>query len=345
MPDEIFFSGPGSKTTQDRLSESLSSVSASSLFFASAYVTQSGINRIEDLLEEHQITTCVAVFGLDGAVTQPVAIESAQKLGWSLRLIEGKNHPFHPKLALAGGPPSEPFSDAYWGYMGSANITKGGLYSNIEAGLLTQDQTLIEDLQDIAQEIWALAEEPNRVDLEEYSDRYAEAARARPANYQPVGAGASVVSEVDSDDDSGPPEVPTYNSKHATVAWTGLESFTGEYTFQVEFPRIAGEVIRSLVGSDDAEINVMCSGGTRSMKYSFYEDNGMFRLNIPNEVPGAKQARREKSGLAVVRKHDQPGIPIELEIINDRAAVADFIQRSKREGSWGETQTRLYGWL
>ena len=347
MSDEIFLSGTGGKTTRDRLSELLSKTNAETLFFASAYVTQGGVSRIERILDDQQIELCVAVFGLDGNVTQPIAIESARELGWPLRLIEDSTHLFHPKLALAGGPPPHPFSkDIRGGYIGSANFTKGGLVDNIEAGLIVRDKDLLNDLREVANEIWDLAEPVDEVDVEAYARRYAKAARERPTDYQPPGVGASVTSEVGSEDDSKPPQKPTYNPIHATAAWAGLESFTGEFTFQLEFPRTAGEVIRSLVGSDEAKVDVACSDNkVRQMKYKFYEDNGMFRLNIPNEVPGVERARQEETGIGIVRKSDQPDLPLRLEIINDETLVREFVQRSKREGSWGETSTRLYGWF
>ena len=345
MSDDVFLSGLGDDTTHNRLSGLLSETESDSLFFASAYVTQAGVNRIESLLDQHQIETCVAVFGLDGTVTQPSAIESAVSLGWTLRLIEGGDHHFHPKIALAGDSPPEPFAEAHGGYIGSANFTKGGLIDNIEAGLVVYDGEIIDSLTDVAERVWGLAEPVESVDVDEYSDRYASAARERPPDYQPPGVGSSLAGEIDSEDESKPPQQPTYSYDHATVAWAGLESFTGEYTFQVEFPKTAGEVIRSLLGANEAEINVYCSDmEVREMKYKFYENNGMFRLNIPNEVPGVEQARKEESGIAVVTENDRSDAPLNLEIINDAERVEEFVSRSKREGSWDKTPTRLYGW-
>jgi HKD family nuclease len=345
MTDKAFLSYVSGKTTYDLLSDLLSKTDADSLFFASAYVTQAGVNRIETLLDQHQIGTCVAVFGLDGTVTQPKAIESAIDLGWTLRLVEGGRHHFHPKIALTGDSPPDPFAEAYGGYIGSANFTQGGLISNIEAGLIVQERGIVNSLTDVAERIWELAEPVNNVDLDKYSSRYANAARKRPTDYQPPGVGSSLTGEIDPEDESEPPQYSTYHPKHATVAWAGLESFTGEYSFQVEFPKTAGEVIRSLLGADEAEIGVLCSDDeVREMKYKFYEDNGMFRLNIPNEVTGVEQARRERSGIALVTESERKDASLQLEIINDEELVGEFVQRSKREGSWDETPTRLYGW-
>ena len=75
----------------------------------------------------------------------------------------------------------------------------------------------------------------------------------------------------------------------ATAAWAGVQSFTGEFRFQLEFPRAAGIVISQLLQlnrAQDSKVNVYCpeDGSTRQMQYKFYGDNGMFRLNIPNDV-------------------------------------------------------------
>jgi len=347
MSDEVFLSGFDGKRTRDKLSQLLSETEAESLFFASAYVTLRGVSRIETILHESQVETCVAVFGLDGTITQPSAIESAIEADWILRLIEGGGNHFHPKIALAGGSTPEPFSDVQGGYLGSANFTKGGLVGNIEAGLIVQEDNISGGLQEICEKIWESAEPVDNVDLGQYASRYAEKARNNPSDTQPAGVGASIGSEVDAENGSGPPDKPTYNTKHANIAWVGLESFTGKYTFQVEFPRKTAEVIRGIVDSDEqeVEVEVLCSDQKRKIEFTFYDDNQMDRLNIPNEVPGVEQARKEESGLAVVKQRDSDDVPIELEIINDEADVQEFVQRSKREGSWDETSTRLYGWL
>jgi len=186
------------------------------------------------------------------------------------------------------------------------------------------------------------------IDIKEYSDRYAEISRKRSKDLEAPGVGETAEGESSADrkkqNDETPPERPAYNSRHATAAWAGLQSFTGEYKFQPEFPRTAGEVVKRLVG-DIEDIKIQCSDGVREMTYVFYEDNGMFRLNIPNDVSGVQTARDRESGIALIEKNESPNIPIKLDIIHDDEAEAEIVRRSKREGSWGETPTRLYGWF
>ncbi|WP_121820576.1 phospholipase D family protein [Halostella salina] len=348
MTNDVFLSGTGT-TTLEKLNAILEG--SETLFFASAYVTRKGVDEISNSLEEYEVDTCGAVFGLDGYVTEPKAIETAQELGWEVRLATRSGYTFHPKIALTGGDPPDPFSDgANAGYIGSANFTGGGLDGNIEAGMTTQEKDVLSGLEDIADEICRFADPVGEVDLESYASRYAEVARERPSKSETPGVGELSATETGTEPDdfeeTEPPNEATYESMHATAAWAGLQSFTGEYTFQLEFPRTAGLVIQRLTEDAGEDVNVLCSDGEiRAMTYAFYPDNEMFRLNIPNEVPGIETAREDKSGIGLVRTNDSPDTPIQLEIINDEAEATEIIRRSVREGAWDQTSTRLYGWF
>jgi len=350
MSNEVFLSGTGEESTAEKLAEMLDDEDTEWLFFASAYVTYHGVDKISTILDDLDIEHCAAVFGLDGYITQPAAIELARELGWSLRLARG-THTFHPKIALTGSEPPNPFSDGpYAGYIGSANFTKGGFENNIETGLITRQDEILFGLNKIANDIWELADPAKEMDLDEYSSKYAEISRKRSRDLEPPGVGETTESEGGSDpadsEDEEPPERPAYHPRHAIAAWAGLQSFTGDYTFQLEFPRTAGEIVKRLVGGIEGDVKVLCSDAvTREMTYKFYPDNGMFRLNIPNEVPGIETARDRKSGIAVVEENEDSDVPIKLDVIHDNKVETETVQRSKREGSWGETLTRLYGWF
>jgi hypothetical protein len=143
---------------------------------------------------------------------------------------------------------------------------------------------------------------------------------------------------------------PAVAAEFAVAAWAGLQSFTGEYRFQVEFPRDAGNVIRQLIRAQvqaDGRIDVYCPDDetTRLMQYKFYPDNGMFRLNIQNDVPGVAWAREHKDGLAVVEQGLQGGAPLRLRILHPGADAREIIGRSASLGSWARTSTRAYGWF
>ena len=130
----------------------------------------------------------------------------------------------------------------------------------------------------------------------------------------------------------------------ATAAWAGLQSFTGEYRFQVEFPRDAGQVLRRMLGPGGGQTNIpmLCEDGQqRPMRFRYYEDNAMFRLNIPNETPGVERARLARSGLAIV----EAGAVPTFRIVDSEPEMSTIIGRSVALGTWGRTTTRLYGWF
>ena len=137
------------------------------------------------------------------------------------------------------------------------------------------------------------------------------------------------------------------SQQFATAAWTGLQSFTGEYRFQIEFPRAAGEVIARLAGAlKGGDVDVVCEDGSvRRMTYRFYMDNGMFRLNVPNDVLGVQWARANRDGVAMVSHGPEGGAPLRLAILQPGPEANEVIARSYVLNTWGRTSTRLYGWF
>lgn len=147
-----------------------------------------------------------------------------------------------------------------------------------------------------------------------------------------------------------PPSRPALKSEFAVAAWAGLQSFTGEYTFQIEFPRSSGEVISRLIRAQvqaDGGVDVYCSDDetTRHIKYKFYQDNSMFRLNVPNDVPGVMWAREHKDGLAIVEQGLPGGAPLRIRLLKSGSEAKEIIGRSAALGTWGRTSTRVYGWF
>ena len=132
----------------------------------------------------------------------------------------------------------------------------------------------------------------------------------------------------------------------ALAAWAGLHSFTGQYTLQVEFPKVAGGVLNRILGrpAHGSAVDINCADReTREFKFKYYPDNGMFRLNIPNEVPLVDWTREYKAGIACVecsKAEDNP----HFKILKPGRSMMDIMERSFALGTWGRTPTRLYGW-
>ena len=346
MNNDVFISGKEETTTINKISQMLDGSDTDVFVFASAYVSRQGIEQLNSVLSDSEISQCAGVFGLDDYVTQPSAIERARDLDWDVRVSGGGGQNFHPKLAVAG--PS--WGDFTTGYIGSGNFTKGGFENNVEVGAILNDASTVEDLGEVAVQLLAESTSADDYNLDEYAEEYAERARQRSTKDPRAGVGEPTPTTESMDpkayEDWQEPEDPVYDPKHATAAWAGLQSFTGEYKFQLEFPKIAAMVVRELVGGEEGEIIAWCEDQkTRIVEYKFREDNGMFRLEIPNEVPRVDLARERKEGICLVEDTDHPSAQINLRIITDNREASEFIHRSMRENSWGETRTRLYGWF
>jgi hypothetical protein len=143
-----------------------------------------------------------------------------------------------------------------------------------------------------------------------------------------------------------PADRGAFRSNEANAVWVGLGTTTGGYRFQVEFPQRAAAVLRAMLErtGQDEEVQVICEDGSvRAMRFAFYE-NQMFRLNIPNDLPGVDDARAAHSGVVMVELADDTRAPFALRIVHDQQEIAEIEQRSYVLGTWGRTPTRLYGW-
>ncbi len=116
-----------------------------------------------------------------------------------------------------------------------------------------------------------------------------------------------------------PPDDNAIETRVAAAAWAGLQSFTGEFKFQVEFPRAAGEVIHRILGEkEEAEgrVSVFCVDDSRTveMQYRFYADNSMFRLNVPNDAAGvAWSARKQRWNCEWWRRDRRVALPCDSQ--------------------------------
>ncbi len=101
-----------------------------------------------------------------------------------------------------------------------------------------------------------------------------------------------------------------------------------------------------MVTSAGTAIPVECEDGVvRPMTFKFYDDNSMFRLNVPPVTPGVAWARANKDGIAVVSKIQGGSVPIRLRLLRPGADANEIAAKSFALGTWGKTTTRTYGWL
>jgi hypothetical protein len=309
---------------------------------AIAFVSLDGIAQLSALTASCN-ADCRLLAGVDGAVTHPKAIEAAADLGWSVRLGGGTPPGiFHPKLLVGAkridgnGRVVRPLCF----YVGSGNLTLGGFNRNLECGVLGTDDPPLGAAANAFTAYWNAGKQLTAAELQSYRERFArENRRRRAADLELLGISAASPAA------QTPPE-PIIPVECAAMAWAGLQSFTGDYTFQVEFPKAAGKVLRTLAARHGSGtlIKLLCADGeSREMQYKFYEDNSMFRLNVHNAVPGVQWARKNKTGVLAIYEDD--GGRLHAEIIQPGDRLEEIVDRSAALGTLKSTTTRQYGWF
>lgn len=336
--NRIYLSGQqASSRIGSRLSLLIANNRPSAMGMATAFLSIGGAQSYDALVKSVGAKVSRVVAGLSGAITHPLAISDLLDKGHHVRLGEFSSGIFHPKL-LVGGNKFDRFGKlvtATCGYVGSANFTDAGLGRNLEVMLATQDQDIANGVAEAFCTIWGDATRMTTARLQAYERVFARMQAKRAL------ADLEFLAVVD----LGGNQPNLVSPSLCNAVWVGLQSFTGEHTFQVEFPRKAGEALSALIGTTGRVVQIECSDGhARSMIFAYYTANSMYRLNVPNNMPLVDRAREHHDGaLLVWRDDDSQGAALNAEIIRGRR-LRDCVARSRALGSWGRTSTREYGW-
>lgn len=340
---QIHLCGPDSPMrVWARLSAMVRASRPPALGMASAFLSLPGAKRYHQLSQLARSRESRVVAGLSGHITHPAALRFLAARGHRVRSATMPGAIFHPKL-LAGGARFDAtglLATPALGYMGSANFTASGLLRNREIILTTREPVVAQQVAEAFQGIWDEAQRMTERTLHDYERGFARAQRARAvsdlsfldvADAAPATGRAAAIGLV-------PPSL-------CRAVWAGLESFTGEHAFQVEFPRDAGEALAALLGAPSGVANIRCSDGrVRRMQYRYYEDNSMYRLNVPNDVPQVDWARASHAGALLVWREDgATRAALQAEIVRG-PRMRDVAARSRALGTCGRTSTRQYGW-
>ncbi len=355
MPQRILVT-PATANLAECLTAALRRVRPKVIGFASAFVSVSGVELAAEMIEACGASRCRLIAGTSHYMTHPEALTFARQRGWELRLGQSAAGVFHPKLIVAGAAFESrgTLNGASVVYIGSANLSNRGFTANTECGLLSEGETACVDASAAFATLWGVSTAASDPALRHYAARFAEISRARSAQQlDALGVCDAKVATTMPPDQlvrQRRPRRPAVSNGFATSAWTGLESRTGEYKFQVEFPRAAGEVVARLVNpqaTTRGRVDVLCTNDnqTREMQFRFYPDNGMYRLNIPDDLPKVAWVREHRRGLALVEPGPAGGAPIRLTLHLPGADANEVIGRSIALGTWGKTSTRLYGWF
>ena len=354
MNQIVELSGIGGLSLSKSLRKSLKESKPRVVGIASAFVSNQGVHELADIFRGCGQPECRLIAGTDNAITHPEALYAAREFGWKVRLGTAPHGIFHPKLVIAGQKVSRAglIGNLSCMYVGSSNLTGGGLSRNVECGLIALAEDCPESASSVFAQLWGGARHGTDAELRNYAARFAESARRRAVSeLEDLGVSDSVVTHLGPKElrKQPPPSRPALRSDFAIAAWAGLQSSTGEYRFQVEFPKAAGTVVAQLVRDQKqvgGRVEVYCHDDqtTRRMQYGFYAANSMFRLNIPNDVPGVTWARENKDGIAFIERGPQGGAPLRLRILKPGSDTREIVGRSVALGTWGRTNTRIYGW-
>lgn len=327
---------------------------------ASAFVSVAGVDAMMEMMPKSVSGGVHLIAGTDLSITHPEALELAQRSHWTVRLARRKRGMaiFHPKLFIGADAIGDngAVERPHFLYIGSANLTKGGLRNNTECGLLVREEASPSGTAEAFQSIWRDAEGLTPQRLAEYAAIFTARNRSRTVrDIREFG----VADEQEADDvtiqtirNHRPPRIPAISLPMSDTVWVGLEVSTGAYAFQPEFPRRVGDMVDQMIGNryiGEDGVRVLCSDGVvREMTYVFYggeHGNMMYRLNVPNDVPNAEWAREHRKGIAVVHRERTARTPLSLSILRPGPAAEEVVQKSFLLGSWGKTTKRLYGWF
>lgn len=354
MTERILLGGQGDSSLCGTLEDILRKSKPKAIGIASAFVTVQGIKEFIHLSKHLRGSKCRLVAGIDYTITHPEALSMAKKIGWDVRIGQSNYGIFHPKLIVAGQNFNKRglITNPRCIFVGSSNMTFEGLRKNVECTLVADDSSYAEEAASVFSLIWRQSLKLTDNLLKNYSAAFAERNRARSFSELELHGirdrGKSAVKKLSALKKEKPPASRAMRNDFAAVVWAELKSFTGGYAFQVEFPRSAGEVLSRFAKKKklpNNKVAVMCEDGSiRDMTFRYYTDNSMFRLNVPNNVPGVQWARDHKKGIAVVRRGPEGGAALNLKILPPGTDMDEVVGRSLALSTWDKTQTRLYGW-
>lgn len=320
---------------------------------AVAYVSSSGFSIVKEILDASGVNEVRLVTDTTDGITHPKALQSAVQSGWDVRVVDTLKGTFHPKLYVGGSSfdNHEGLKDLSIALTGSANLSYGGFVRNGECSFCSIAPPSLKSAVKAWQDCWNVGVPLTDPILSKYEKYFAQRNRHRkPEDLVALGVADTIPEKENGAPKKGvrppKPEGKTVSAEAASIAWAGLQSFTGEYRLQIEFPKEAGLILFRIFESlsKDDTMDILCSDSeTRKFKFKYYKDNGMFRLNVPNSTPLVDWARKYKDGIAYV-EYDENSGSIHFVILQPGQNLDDIVDRSLALGTWGRTPTRLYGW-
>ena len=320
---------------------------------AVAYVSTSGFQIMEQILDEANVSKVRLVTDTKDGITHPRALQNAIESGWRVRIVDSLAGTFHPKLYVGASRFDEKsgVADLSLVITGSPNLSRSAFLRNGECVSWNIAPVKSKSAINAWYECWGVGVPANAKKIRAYEKYFASRNRHRsPDDLVTLGIADNISQRARGAPKPNAvpprPEQKPISERVGSVAWAGLQSFTGAYTLQVEFPKEAGLVLRRIFRgtSQNDWVQILCADGEfRNFKFNYYEHNGMFRLNVPNSTPLVEWARKYKQGIACVELSEEQK-ELTFAILQPGQSMIDVVDRSLLLGTWGRTPTRLYGW-
>jgi PLD-like domain len=353
MANYVVTTGVNGRTFKAFLQRHVTRAQPSVFGIAVAYVSSSGFSMIKEILDASGVNEVRLVTDTTDGITHPKALQNAAASGWAVRVVDTLQGTFHPKLYVGASrfDENEGLRDLSIAITGSANLSYGGFIRNGECHFLSTAPQGVRSVARAWQDCWNVGVPLTAPILSDYEKYFARRNRYRkPEDLVALGVADTIPEKENGKPKKGirPPkaDLKPVSEQVASVVWTGLQSFTGEYRLQIEFPKQAGLALLRIFQnvSPGGTHDILCSDGQiREFSFGYYEDNGMFRLNVPNSAPLVDWARENKAGIAYV-EYDENSGTIYFEILKPGQNMLDIVDRSLALGTWGRTSTRIYGW-
>ncbi len=350
MKSTIAVQVPGGGQVCKLLSTTAQAIQYDHVGVAVAFASVAGMNElINKVLLGRMPAKSSWLFGLDNFITHPEAIKRAVALpGAKVRVVAPSlaQSIFHPKMYCfsAGGRRAL--------VLGSANLTVGGLTNNSEAvvALTTSAAGAVAELDAAWNDAWRQGRSVTAAILEEYSNDFDVARKARAAIVENVDAGLAKnrqkIGPVLSRDDA------LVDPELAGACWIEVGNITGFQQDQLEIkaeqalffglpPHGGSSKLLKVTLADGGEVGISAS----------YFGNQMWRLTLPQAIPEVRMGLRKRVGgkllrssfIAVFEKSNKRVVL--TFILSDGVAYKKLRDDTIKMGTLGRTTAREYGWL
>ena len=340
--------GLGPPTLESILEANLKSMKCTALFAACAYTSIYGARFLKELASRRKLTRICLVTDIRDYITDPAALKLGLDSGWRLQVVSRPQGIFHPKVLVGsrghkGNIPTNP----RFLVLGSANLSKGGLINNVECSVVQTADGPMPEAAMIFRRLWSTGNDLTPGILKRYEIDFEKRNAKRPPKICSLWGWRTIRNRHRTDDplkEIKPSKDAAISRESAKATWAGLKSFTGDYMLQVEFPKRVAGILRRLIADAGGgkTVSMLCADDVvREINCSYYENNGMYRVNIPNDVPGAQNARATKSGIAIIEKITGATKKLRLTVVAETKQLEEALTRSFALGTLGKTSNKI----